>query len=121
MPQLDGNISISSSYVESEISDESEKIPVIVSLQRIQPTLVSENSVPVRIPIKRNNQVLKSLDLPVILNINPRSLYNKTDDFALIVEQYDADVICLSETWERPNLNLEDILKLENYEISYFS
>ena len=60
---------------------------------------------------------MKSLHLSVILNINPRSIYNKEDDFALLVEQYEADIICLSVSWERPNLNLKEVLKIENFEI----
>ena len=51
------------------------------------------------------------------MNINPRSIYNKTDDFALLVDQYEADVICMSETWERPKVELKEILKLDNFEI----
>ena len=51
------------------------------------------------------------------MNINPRSIYNKTDDFKLLLDQYDADVICMSESWERENLSLEELLNLENYKV----
>ena len=78
---------------------------------------LKEARVPVRKTIKRNNVILKALSLPVIMNINPRSIYNKTDDFALLVDQYEADVICMSETWERPKVELKEILKLDNFEI----
>ena len=61
--------------------------------------------------------ILQSLDLPVVININPRSIYNKTDEFKILLEQYQADVICISESWERSNLSLDELLQLENYEI----
>ena len=73
--------------------------------------------IPVRRVIRRNNLVLQSVNLPVIININPRSLYNKSDEFSLSLEQYSADVICVSESWERENMPLDQLLKLDNYEI----
>ena len=72
---------------------------------------------PVRKTIKRNNLVLQSVNLPVIMNINPRSIYNKSDEFSLLLEQYSADIICMSESWERENLSLDQLLQLDNYEV----
>ena len=57
------------------------------------------------------------MELPVIMNINPRSIYNKTDEFSLLIDQYQADVICMSESWERDNLSLEELLNLDGYRI----
>ena len=51
------------------------------------------------------------------MNINPRSIYNKSDEFSLLLEQYSADIICMSESWERDNMSLEQLLQLDNYEI----
>ena len=83
--------------IESEIvSDDCQKIPVLIT-QKMSYVEPKETRVPVRKTIKRNNAILKALNLPVIMNINPRSIYNKTDDFALLVDQYEADVICMSE------------------------
>ena len=70
-----------------------------------------------RITIKRNNLILQSVNLPVIMNINPRSIYNKAEEFSLLLEQYSADIITVSESWERDNLSLEQLLQLDNYEI----
>ena len=61
--------------------------------------------------------VLQSLELPVVMNINPRSIYNKTEEFQILIEQYQADLIFISESWERANLPLEEILKLDNFQI----
>ena len=72
---------------------------------------------PVRQIIRRNNLILQSVNLPVIMNLNPRSVYNKGDELSLLIEQYSADVICISESWERENLPLEQFLQLDNFEI----
>ena len=61
--------------------------------------------------------MLQSLELPVVMNINPRSIYNKTEEFQILIEQYQADLIFISESWERANLPLEEILKLDNFQI----
>ena len=53
------------------------------------------------ITIKRNNKVVEASRLPVVLNLNPRSLYNKTAEFGTLIEQTDAGVCCISETWDR--------------------
>ena len=34
-----------------------------------------------------------------------------------MIEQYSPELITISESWERENLSLEDLLKLENFEI----
>ena len=72
---------------------------------------------PIRKTIRRNNITLQSMDLPVIMNINPRSIYNKTDEFSLLLDQYQADVITMSESWERDNLPLDELLNLDKYKI----
>ena len=51
------------------------------------------------------------------MNINPRSIYNKSEEFSLLLDQYSADIVCMSESWERENLTLDQLLKLDNYEI----
>ena len=51
------------------------------------------------------------------MNINPRSIYNKSDELPLLLDQYEADIICMSETWERESKTLEQLLDLPNYQI----
>ena len=110
--QLDGNTSFLSDY-----SENASQIPVHISRYRKSIKLPSEIRRPVRKTIKRNNLVLQSVNLPVIMNINPRSIYNKSEEFSLLLEQYSADIICMSESWERENLSLDQLLQLDNYEI----
>ena len=44
-------------------------------------------------------------------------MYNKTEEFHLLLDQYEADVICVSESWERDNYSLKDLLQLSTYEV----
>ena len=67
--------------------------------------------------IKRDNRVTQALDLPTICNLNPRSVYNKCDEFHTFVEQEEVDVVFMSESWERNNLHLDQIIKLDNHTI----
>ena len=102
----------------SEFDDEqSESIEIHVSSHREKVPQYNQQRVPIRKSIKRNNAVLQALSLPVVINLNPRSMYNKVDDLKIIVEQYEADVVFISESWERHKLSLNDIIQIENYEI----
>ena len=67
--------------------------------------------------IKRNNKLTQALDLPTICNLNPRSVYNKVDEFHTFVEQESVDLLFMSESWERDNLTLDKIIKLEDHTI----
>ena len=67
--------------------------------------------------IKRNNKAVAALNLPTVININPRSVYNKVDEFHEMMEQYSVDLCLMSESWERENLKLDKIIRLENFEI----
>ena len=112
--QVDGNISL------NETIEVDKGYPIPVYISKFRNTGCSKNAskrIPVRKTIKRSNVILQSVDLPVVININPRSIYNKTDEFKILLEQYQADVICISESWERSNLTLDELLQLEDYEI----
>ena len=110
--QLDGNTSIL-----SDLESEGFNIPVYISKHRPAVKQSRNARKPVRKTLKRNNLILQSVNLPVVMNINPRSVYNKSDEFSLLLEQYSADVICMSESWERDDLPLDQFLRLEDYEI----
>ena len=53
--------------------------------------------------------------MPTLCNLNPRSVYNKIDEFHALVKEEDVDVLFLSESWKRDYLFLEDIIKLEDH------
>ena len=114
--QLDGNETICNES-EQEDCNEGQKIPVIITQNRTRTKLNSEVRVPIRKTLKRNNAFLQGLELPVVLNINPRSLYNKADDMRLLLEQYSGDTIFISESWSRENLPLDNLLQLDKFKI----
>ena len=135
--QLDGNTSFSENEEsESVVCYEGNPVPANVSTNSGQvlgdhiPVHISANrravfrssesidrGKPVRVTVRRNNRFMQAVSLPVVLNINPRSIYNKKEEFSLLLEQYSADVICISESFERESLPLHQVLELENYEI----
>ena len=96
-----------------------QQIPVIINYDR--PTasgnIISPRLPPVRKTIRTSQRVLQAAALPTFINLNARSIYNKQREFELLVEQYEADIVFMTETWERKNLRLEDIINLENYKI----
>ena len=72
------------------------------------------NNIVKNVNIKKYNQ---SLELPVVLNVNPRSIYNKNIEFGDFLEINSVDLVCMSESWERQNHSVEELLKLDNYDI----
>ena len=66
---------------------------------------------------KNSDKFKQALHLPTLCNINPRSLYNKKSEFRTFIEQESIDVAFISETWEKENETLKDIIDIENYRI----
>ena len=66
---------------------------------------------------KLSEKTLQALMLPTLCNVNPRSVYNKIDEFHNFVKQESLDVIFISESWERENLPLKEIIKLEEHTV----
>ena len=97
----------------SDSSESESQIPVYINKERKPTNSPPASRKPVLKTLKRNNLILQSINLPTIMNINPRSIYNKSEE----LEQYEADIICMSESWERPNMTLDQLLNLDNYEI----
>ena len=93
--QVDGNVSFLSENSESESCHENDAgiIPVHISEARPVKSTFSDRGKHVRKTVRRNNIILQSISLPVVMCLNPRSLYNKTEEFSLLLEQYEADVI----------------------------
>ena len=120
--QLDGNVTFFDHFqirqAEAELEPNSANIiPVLVSSSRSKPSKQEGRLPPVRKTVRRNNLVLQAIELPTVMNLNPRSIYNKLEEFPILLEQYEADVVCMSETWERDDLPLDQLLNLENFSI----
>ena len=74
--------------------------------------------------VRRSNKVLQATCLPKVMNLNPRSIYNKLDEFVTFVEEQDIDLVCMSESHERAyptkagkNQTLSDIIEIDNYQV----
>ena len=69
-------------------------------------------------PPKNIERFAQALKLPKLCNLNPRSIYNKIDDFTALVEQEELDLVFISESWERQNISLKEVLNLpSNFEV----
>ena len=67
--------------------------------------------------IRKSNNLVQALQLPVCANINPRSLYNCSEEFKTYVQEENIDVVFLSETWERENKPLTDNINIPSHTI----
>ena len=59
----------------------------------------------------------QALKLPKVLNVNPRSIYNKKNEFCTFIDEQMIELACISESFERENLTLDKLLKLENFKV----
>ena len=60
--------------------------------------------------IKRSNRVVQALSLPTVMNINPRSAYNCPENLSLLIKEHEIDAAFLSESWEREDFTLDELL-----------
>ena len=70
------------------------------------------------ITIKRSNKLLEASYLPVVVSLNPRGLYNKQNEFRTLIEQTEATVCCVSETWDRSHTGgalISDLIEIEGF------
>ena len=67
--------------------------------------------------MKPSNKIEQAIVLPKVLNINPRSIYNKCEEFLTFVNEEVLDLICMSESFERPDKPLDTVIDLENFKI----
>ena len=47
--------------------------------------------------------------------MNPRSVYNKINEFHTFVQEEQVDLLFMSESWEREDLTLSEIITLEDH------
>ena len=118
--QCDGNASLDSVY--SNVLEEGQAIPVLISNRAEKASSCNQPSKCLMqnlIRIKRNNKITEAGNLPIVINLNPRSLYNKADEFKTLISQTDASLCFISESWDRSHVQggsrLEDTIKIEGY------
>ena len=76
---------------------------------------LKSNSGKKKMKIKENNKLYQALNLPILCNMNPRSVYNKVDEFHEFVNEEEIDLLFMSESWERDYLTLDEIIKLDDH------
>ena len=69
------------------------------------------------ITVQRSDRIFQALNLPKVLNLNPRSIYNKLEEFVTFVQEEEVDLICMSESFEREELTLNEVIKLDDHVI----
>ena len=65
--------------------------------------------------VKTQNRFVQAFNLPTLCNMNPRSIYNKIEEFHEFVKEEEVDIIFISESWEREYLPLDQIIKLDDF------
>ena len=67
--------------------------------------------------VKRSNKVGQAFDLPKVLNLNPRSIYDKVNEFITFVDEEEIDLVCMSESWEKENQTLENLIRIDDFKV----
>ena len=81
--------------LDDEIDENKKKIQRRISHFRNMRKSVKLRNIKV---VKRSNKLGQALSLPKVLNLNPRSIYNKVDEFVTFVTEGQVDLICMSES-----------------------
>ena len=69
------------------------------------------------VTIRRSDKAVQALNLPNVININPRSINNKVESFKTYMIEEEVDLAFISESHERETQPLVDSLKMEGFEI----
>ena len=67
--------------------------------------------------IHRSNKAVQALNLPTVININPRSLNNKVESFKTYMEEEGVDLALISESHEQEHKPLVESLNMKDFEI----
>ena len=124
--QCDGNITLDSDSInENEHCHSPAPLPIPTIISSDRPDSPSFCNRPTENPrknlirIKWSNKIVQASSLPIVVNLNPRSLYNKSDEFKTFIEETGASLCCVSESWDRSHVQggkrLDDIIKIEGY------
>ena len=66
---------------------------------------------------KPQKKIVEAINLPKVLNMNPRSIYNIKEELSVFIKEETVDVICVSESWEREGETLEKVIKVDDYKV----
>ena len=116
--QMDGaNSSVNSSTVSELTEDDSDDDSALLTDEEIDPDHAPFCPSPKTKPNKRDLKLLKASSLPLIALLNARSLYNKNSNFKTFVTELGIEAAIISETWEREDKPLKDLLQMDNYKV----
>ena len=87
------------------------------SQDEIDPDTTPISILPPSKPNKGQMKILKASSLPLVAVLNARSCYNKPDNLKKFLNELGIEVAIISETWEREELSLENLLQMENYKV----
>ena len=81
------------------------------------------NKIVQKLPPKNvKKKIEQSVFLPKVMNLNPRSIYNKIEEFLTFVQEESIDLVCMSESHERSyptkqgkTQTLKDILNIDDF------
>ena len=85
----------------------------IVKIRKDRDTLKSRNLV----TVKRGKNVSVAINLPKVINLNPRSAMNKLEQLKTFIDEHEIDIAFISESHERKNKKLEEAFDSENYDV----
>ena len=61
--------------------------------------------------------MLDAVQLPTVVNLNPRSIYNKAEEFKIMMDQLDCSLCFMSESWDRDSLGLETVIHMDGFRV----
>ena len=118
MCQIDGADSISSLDVSTTNSGANESF--LNSDNEIHPENSPIKLTPISKPKRKDLNILKATSLPLICALNARSLYNKSKNFKTFLTELGVEVAIVSETWERDEQSLKQLLNTENLKVESY-
>ena len=55
--------------------------------------------------------------LPTCMNLNPRSVYNKSMKLVTFIKEEQVYCVFISESWERPEFDLSKLIDIEDFTV----
>ena len=111
------NISISSDDKLSNSDNDQSNSTEYATEDEIEPDTSPITLSPVLKPKKREQKILQASSLPLVTVLNARSLYNKHFNFKKFVSELGIEAAIISETWEREDKPLDQLLQMGNYKV----
>ena len=117
--ELDGNVSLTSSFCDSDNDATVHNITVQTGYRpHMNPQLSSIRLPPVRKTVRRDNKVLQAVSLPKLSNYNMRSFLPKIENFGINMHDRNCSLSFLTEVWEKSEnkkhqLKIEELLELK--------